>query len=109
MAQNADAMIRELWELAQATDGYRGRTSLVVAVDHGRGRGERDWTDHGAEVDGADEVWMAVMGPDTEPLGVRGDVQTTQSMIAATVAALLGEDFAGSVEGVAGPLPGVIE
>ena len=107
MANKADAMVRELWELAQSDDQYRGTTSLVIAVDHGRGRTEQDWTDHSAKVPGADEVWMAVMGPDTPARGVRRDVQATQSMVAATVAALLGEDFTSSGEGIAPPLPGV--
>ncbi|MFO1031575.1 MAG: alkaline phosphatase family protein [Planctomycetota bacterium] len=108
MANNADAMIRELWELAQADPQYRGKTSLVVTVDHGRGRGPRDWTDHGAKVEGAEEVWMAVLGPDTPPLGVRKDAPATQSMIAATVAALLGEDYRAAAPQAAPPLPGAI-
>lgn len=108
MANNADAMIRELWELAQADPQYRGKTSLVVTVDHGRGRGPRDWTDHGAKVEGAEEVWMAVLGPDTPPLGVRKDTPATQSMIAATVAALLGEDYRAAAPQAAPPLPGAI-
>lgn len=108
MARNADAMIRELWELAQADPQYRGKTSLVVTVDHGRGRGPRDWTDHGEKVEGAEEIWMAVLGPDTPPLGVRKDTPATQSMIAATVAALLGEDYQAAVPQAAAPLPGVI-
>lgn len=108
MAKNADAMIRELWELAQADPQYRGKTSLVVTVDHGRGRGPRDWTDHGEKVEGADEIWMAVLGPDTPPLGVRKDTPATQSMIAATVAALLGEDYQAAAPQAASPLPGVM-
>ena len=87
---------------------YRGTTSLVLTVDHGRGRGPRDWTDHGAKVEGADEVWMAVLGPDTPPLGVRKDTPATQSMVAATVASLLGEDYRAAVPQVAAPLPGAI-
>ncbi|MCC7065388.1 MAG: alkaline phosphatase family protein [Planctomycetes bacterium] len=108
MAHSADAMIRDLWELAQQDDQYRGRTSLVITVDHGRGRTEKDWTDHGAKVDGAEEVWMAVLGPDTPPLGVRQGVQATQAMVASTVAALLGEDFRQAVPAAAGPLPGAV-
>lgn len=108
MAKNADAMIRELWELAQADPQYRGKTSLVVTVDHGRGRWPRDWTDHGEKVEGAEEIWMAVLGPDTPPLGVRKDTPATQSMIAATVAALLGEDYQSAVPQAAPPLPGVM-
>lgn len=108
MAKNADAMLRELWQLVQADPDYRGTTSLVLTVDHGRGRGPRDWTDHGAKVEGADEVWMAVLGPDTPPLGVRKDTPATQSMVAATVASLLGEDYRAAVPQVAAPLPGAI-
>lgn len=108
MAHAADAMIRELWELAQSHDDTRGHTSLVITVDHGRGRTARDWTDHGAKVDGAEEVWMAVLGPDTPPLGVRENTPATQSMIAATVAALLGEDYRAAVPNAAPPLPGVL-
>lgn len=108
MARAADAMIAELWQLAQQHEATRGRTSLVVTVDHGRGRTERDWTDHGAEVDGADEIWIAVLGPDTPPLGVRRDVQASQAMVAATVAALLGEDYRAAVAAAAPPLPGVL-
>ena len=52
---------------------------------------------------------MAVFGPDTPPLGVRSDVQVTQSQIAATIAALLGEDFCTTSEKIAKPLPGVIK
>jgi hypothetical protein len=80
----------------------------VITVDHGRGRTARDWTDHNAKVEGAEEVWMAVMGPDTPPLGVREDSPATQSMIAATVAALLGEDYRAAVPAAAPPLPGVL-
>jgi hypothetical protein len=107
MAKVADAMIRELWEQAQRDEQYRGRTSLVITVDHGRGRTPKDWTDHDAKVDGAEEVWMAVLGPDTPALGVREGVAATQAMIAATVAALLGEDWVAACPAAAPPLPGV--
>lgn len=107
MAHKADSMIGRLWEAAQQDPVTRGHTSLVITVDHGRGRTEQDWTDHNAKVDGAEEVWMAVMGPDTPALGVRKDVPTTQSMVAATVAALLGEDYVAAQPKAAPPLPGV--
>lgn len=109
MAQTADAYLRELWELVQSMDEYRGRTALLITVDHGRGRNEKDWTDHGEKVEGAEEVWMAVMGPETPALGVRENVSTTLSQIAATAAALLGEDFNQHEPRAAVPLPGVIK
>tara|TARA_R110002073_G_scaffold89972_1_gene212761 strand:+ start:298 stop:1386 length:1089 start_codon:yes stop_codon:yes gene_type:complete len=107
MAQRNDRMVRELWQWLQQDPQYKDKTTLVLTVDHGRGRSPRDWTDHGKNVAGAEEVWMAVMGPDTEALGIRKDVHATQSMIASTVAALLGEDFQKKVPNAAPPLPGI--
>jgi hypothetical protein len=48
---------------------------------------------------------MAVLGPDTPALGERENVEVTQSQVAATVAALVGEDFAATDPRVAKPLP----
>jgi len=107
MAHRADEMVRELWQTMQSLDQYRDKTTLVLTVDHGRGRTPRDWTDHNAKVEGAEEVWMAVMGPDTPALGVRENVHATQAMIASTVAELLGEDFRSKVPNAAKALPGV--
>ncbi|MFK7743150.1 MAG: sulfatase-like hydrolase/transferase [Planctomycetota bacterium] len=108
MAQRNDRMIAQLWQWLQQDEQYAGKTSLVLTVDHGRGRTPRDWTDHGAKVAGADAVWMAVLGPDTQPLGVRRDVAATQAMIASTVASLLGENFREVAPEAAAALPGVV-
>ena len=52
---------------------------------------------------------MAFLGPDTPPLGERSNVpEVTQSQTAATVAALLGEDYAGTVPQAAKPVADVI-
>jgi hypothetical protein len=80
----------------------------VLTTDHGRGATALDWIDHSKRTLGAERIWMAVLGPDTPPLGVRSDVSVTQSQLAATVAALLGEDFCSSSEKIAKPLPGVV-
>jgi hypothetical protein len=104
-AWRSDRFIRRLWETAQALPAYRGRTALVLATDHGRGATPRDWTDHGEKVPAAERVWMAVMGPDTPAFGVREAEEATQAQLAATVAALLGEDFRGASPKAAPPLP----
>jgi hypothetical protein len=44
------------------------------------------------------------MGPGIPALGVRSGVTVTQSQIAATVAALVGEDYAGAQPKAAPPL-----
>jgi hypothetical protein len=80
-----------------------------LLCDHGRGATVLDWIDHSKKITGAERIWMAVLGPDTPPMGVRSDVSVTQSQIAATIAALLGEDFCTTSERVAKPLPGIMK
>jgi hypothetical protein len=104
-AWRSDRFVRRLWDTAQSLPAYRGKTALVLTTDHGRGATPRDWTDHGEKVPAAEPIWMAVMGPGTPALGVREGVQATQSQLAATVAALLGEDFRKASPKAAPPLP----
>ena len=67
---------------------------MVVTTDHGRGNAPRGWRDHGAETAGSEAIWMALIGPDTPALGERTNTAlVTQSQVAATIAALLGEDY----------------
>ena len=72
---------------------YRGKTTLIVLPDHGRGLGKK-WTSHGERIPASRETWMAFLGPDTPALGERkqGTV-VTESQVAATIAALLGQDY----------------
>lgn len=93
-AQRVDAFLAELWTTVQSQRDYRDRTTLIVTTDHGRGRTPQDWRNHGKDVAGAEEMWLAVIGPDTRPLGARANAApVTQAQVAATVAALLGFDY----------------
>jgi len=93
-AHHVDEFVRHLWNLTQSMSQYRGRTTFILTADHGRGTGPKGWKDHGEKVDGSEGDWLAVLGPYTPPMGERTKVQPiTQSQIAATIAALLGEDF----------------
>jgi hypothetical protein len=93
--------------MAQSMPAYKGRTSLVVAVDHGRGAAASDWSDHGRKVPAAERTWIAVMGPGTPPLGLREGLTVTTAQVAATIAALVGEDYRRAVPAAAPALPGV--
>lgn len=94
-AHQVDAFIGELWATMQGMRQYRGRTTFIITTDHGRGGGPDDWKSHGARVDGAEHIWIGVLGPDTPALGARtGGVRVTQSQVAATIAALLGQGAA---------------
>ena len=103
-ANRADRYIKELWETVQSLPKYKGKTALVITVDHGRGDNQATWINHGTKAKTSEFGWAAVMGPDTPALGVREKTVTTQSQIAATVAALVGEDFTKVDERVAKPL-----
>ena len=107
-AHQADRFLGDLWRTIQAMPEYRDKTALLVTTDHGRGGTASDWTDHGSKVAGAEDIWIAVMGPDTPALGVRQGIEATQSQVAATIAALIGEDFLTESPRSAPPLPGVV-
>lgn len=95
-ANAVDRSIQRLWETMQSMDEYRDRTTFIISTDHGRGSGLTDWKNHGKSIEGAEDIWMAFLGPDTPPLGERTNCdRVTQSQIAATLAALLGEDYHG--------------
>lgn len=97
-ANAADRYIQRLWETMQSMDQYRDQTTFIITTDHGRGTGLADWKNHGAKIGGAEDMWMAFLGPDTPALGERADCErVTQSQVAATLAALLGEDYHGAV------------
>lgn len=92
--RRVDRFIRQLWDKLQSMPQYRGTTTLIVTVDHGRGNSPKDWPNHNPQSPNSDETWLMVMGPDTPALGERRDTELlTTSQVAATVARFLGEDF----------------
>ncbi len=104
-----DEYIKELWTLLQSMPEYRDQTTLIVLSDHGRGSGPL-WKLHALPVPGAGQTWMAFLGPDTAPLGERRmSTPVTESQIAATVAAALGEDYNAEVAKVGKPIEDVLQ
>lgn len=89
-----DEQLRELWTWLQGDEGYRGRTHILLTTDHGRGRTGQDWRNHGADVEGAQDVWIAFVSPDMTRRGEWRDQPPLQSnQIAATLAAWMGLDW----------------
>lgn len=96
-AHRGDNYLRQLWELLQSMPEYQGKTTLIVLPDHGRGVGA-EWTSHGEKIPASKQTWMAYLGPDTAAKGERQQVgPVTESQVAATLAALLGEDYHAAV------------
>jgi hypothetical protein len=108
-AHQFDKFVQQLWETMQSMPEYRGQTTFIITTDHGRGGGLEAWKEHGVDEKGSENIWIAVIGPDTNALGERENtVAVTQSQIAATVSAFVGKDFHQSAPDAAPALPGVL-
>ncbi|HEV3022498.1 MAG TPA: alkaline phosphatase family protein [Pirellulales bacterium] len=108
-AHRVDGYLKTLWEWLQTIPQYRGKTTLIFCPDHGRGDAPIEWQNHGAKQPESKFIWLAFLGPDTPPLGERSNVApVTQSQIAATLAALLGEDYAAAVPQAGRPIADVL-
>ncbi len=89
-----DSWLKELWDLIERDPRYKGRTSLVITVDHGRGNTTSNWSDHGKDVPEAQYIWMAFVSPDIPLRGEWRDTETVyQNQIAATICRLLQFDL----------------
>lgn len=94
-ANRTDQFIRELWMWTQSNPAYKGKTTFLITTDHGRGTVPLDtWKHHGDEIAGADQIWFAVIGPDTPAQGEqKAKMQLYQNQVAKTAAAFLGIDY----------------
>jgi hypothetical protein len=107
-AHGFDSFVQQLWETMQSMPEYRDKTTFILTTDHGRGSGLVEWKEHGVDEKGSENIWIAIMGPDTPSQGERENIApVTQSQIAATVAAFLGKDYRAEVPAAAKPLPDV--
>jgi hypothetical protein len=93
-ANYTDRFIGELWDFLQSHEQYKDKTTLIITCDHGRGPTAEDWKHHGRKIEHADEIWFAVLGPDTPATGeVKIESQYYQNQIAKTLASFLGLDY----------------
>ena len=103
--ERSDAYLRQLWTWLESDPSYRGQTHLLITTDHGRGHTPKDWRDHGAKVEGAQDVWIALVSP---ALTRRGEWQEHQplhtSQIAATLAGWMGIDWRALRPSAGGPI-----
>src|SRR5215469_3550099 len=108
-AHHFDHFVEQLWNTLQRLPAYRDQTTLIITTDHGRGSGPVEWKSHGVGQKGSENIWIAVMGPDTPALGERRNTaEVHQAQIAATVAALLGKDFRKVAPAAAAPIAEVL-
>jgi hypothetical protein len=91
MIHTFDGFLGRLWTTIQSMPEYRDSTTLIVTSDHGRGSKLDDWSGHGSKVEGAEKIWLAILGPDTPAAG-EVMAHAEQRDIAPTIVMLLGID-----------------
>jgi hypothetical protein len=90
----ADELLKDLWETLQSLETHRDRTTLIVTTDHGRGVTPRDWAEHDFGIEGSQDIWIAIVGPDSPERGEASNTEPVhQGDIAATLLRLLGIDY----------------
>jgi hypothetical protein len=100
-----DAWFKELWTWLQSDPQYRDNTSIIVTVDHGRGRTPADWGKHGDTIDGAQETWLAAIGPDWPRRGEWADApDATADQVAATLARAVGVNLRDDIPNAGAPI-----
>lgn len=114
-AKRTDDFIRRLWNWVQNDPGYKDKTTLLITTDHGRGFSDLEsWKHHGlfekngkkAYTIGDEEIWMAVIGPDTPADGEMSNVaEIKQSQVAATLMKFLGLNYAAGQENLRAGTP----
>ena len=73
-AQRMDGFVAELWNTMQAMPQYRGSTTFIITCGPRPRQRPDEWKEHGVEEKGSENVWIAVIGPDTAPLGERTQI-----------------------------------
>jgi hypothetical protein len=68
---------------------------MIITCDHGRGSIDKSaWRHHGINNPNSDQIWIAVIGPDTPHSGeMKIPGQLYQNQIARTISSLLGLDY----------------
>lgn len=109
-AHQTDKWIGQIWDFIQQDPYYKDQTSLIITTDHGRGTSPMEtWKSHGSNIEGADQIWMAAIGPRIPARGmIKGEQQIYQNQIAATVARLLGLNFTGDRKEAGKPVDTIV-
>ncbi len=93
-AHRVDGYMKQLWDELQSMPEYKGKTTMIFLVDHGRGSTPEDWNGHGKKIPESKYIFMGFMGRGVPALGLREHMEPVmQSQVAATLANYLGLDW----------------
>jgi len=92
-AYNTNLYLSEIWTWIQSDPFYKDKTTMIITTDHGRGTVPLEtWKDHGEKIEGADQIWVAAIGPDINPKA-KTKGQFYQDQVAGTIMLLLGQPW----------------
>ena len=96
--KQVDAWIKEIWDFVQSDAQYKNKTTIFIAVDHGRGDLKKEeWTSHNSKIADSHQMWFAVMGSGIKKLGeMKEPMQLYQKQFAQTFAKILGYTYEAS-------------
>lgn len=94
-AHRVDAWIAEVWNFVSTDPEYKGKTTLLITTDHGRGDAiKTEWTSHGEKVKDCHSIWYAMIGAQIPALGeVKSTEQVYQKELIHKVAEAMGVNF----------------
>ena len=89
-----DSHLKELWDWLQGDSQYRGKTTILITTDHGRGDIALNWHSHNARIKDAQNTWLAAISPDSSMRGEwEGGEPVVMDQIAATLCQFVGLDY----------------
>ena len=94
-ARQVDHWIKEIWDYIQTDSQYKGKTTLFITTDHGRGDDKKEeWTSHNKKIADSHEMWFAVIGPGIKAKGeIKESMQLYQKQFAQTIAKIMGYTY----------------
>ena len=94
-AHQFDAWLADIWRFVESDPLYKGKTTLLITTDHGRGdKIKAQWTSHGEKVRDCHEIWYALLGAKVPALGeVKEQEQVYQRELIHQVSTLMGLKF----------------
>ena len=95
-AHQFDAWVGEIWNFVNTDPDYKGKTTLLITTDHGRGDAVKSqWTSHGEKVKDSFGIWYAMIGKNIPSQGeMKSMEQVYQKELIHKLSSAMGLKFA---------------
>jgi len=94
-AHQFDAWLADIWNFVESDPLYKGKTTILITTDHGRGDViKTQWTSHGEKIKDCHSIWFAMLGAKVPVLGeVQHSEQVYQRELIHKVSDAMGLNF----------------